>query len=159
MTFVDGVNLCKLAEFKGNSKVPVPQIVKARLGQNLLNVLAKAWGEMIFELNFFNADPHPGNVCVGRKKIGLLDWGQMKRMPEFSVYQFAKMVEAINGKNQSEILHNFYALGIKVADPSDKDFVEKMALTMLDTRKVCYLNPYSVNPQLFRVYLPVKIVE
>ena len=145
MTFVDGVNLCKMAEFKNNSRIAVPSLVKARIGTNLLNVLAKAWGEMIFELNFFNADPHPGNVCIGRRSIGLLDWGQMKRMHQNSVYQFAKMVDAINSKNQTKILQNFYGLGIKVTDTSDTDFVEKMALTMLDTRKVpgLVLDPFS----------------
>lgn len=150
MTFVDGVNLCKLAEFRGNSRIPVPQMAKAKIGQNLLNILAKAWGEMIFELNFFNADPHPGNVCISRKKIGLLDWGQMKRMPESSVYQFAKMVEAITSKNQTEILKNFYALGIRVSDTSDTDFVEKMALTMLDTKKVpgLVIDPFSKDSSI-----------
>jgi aarF domain-containing kinase len=61
MTFVDGVNLCKLAEFK-TKKRKVSSFVEQKVGKKLLNVLAKAYGIMIFELNFFNADPHPGNL-------------------------------------------------------------------------------------------------
>lgn len=60
MTFVDGVNLCKLAEFK-TKKRKLSNFVEQKVGRKLLNILAKAYGIMIFELNFFNADPHPGN--------------------------------------------------------------------------------------------------
>ena len=149
MSFVEGINLCKLSEFKNSSK-NIPTLVKLKIGRNLLNVLAKAWGEMIFELNFFNADPHPGNVCLGKDKIGLLDWGQMKRLPDTTVYKFARMVEAINSNNSTDIRKNFFALGIKVSDPENLEFVERIAITMLDTKIVpgFIIDPFSKNNSL-----------
>jgi len=149
MTFVEGINLCKLAEFK-TKKRSVSNFAKQKIGRHLLSVLAKAYGEMIFELNFFNADPHPGNICLAPTKIGLLDWGQMKRLPDVLVYKLAKAVEAINSKNRTEIIRNFFSLGIEVADPSKVDFVEGIALTMLDTRKVSgfIIDPFSKNSAL-----------
>ena len=56
MTFIEGQNLCKLAEFKDREK-SMPTFMKEKIGRNLLSVLAKAWGAMIFEFKFFNADP------------------------------------------------------------------------------------------------------
>lgn len=145
MTFIEGDNLCKLAEFKDRNNT-VPAFVKQKLGRGLLNVLAKAWGEMIFELQFFNADPHPGNVCVSRRgQVGLLDWGQVKRISDSTVYKFATMVEAMNSQNCTQIISAFNNLGIKVNDPSNLKFVEGMALTMLDTRRVpgFVIDPFS----------------
>ena len=54
MSFVEGENLCKLAEFRdktGSSAMPL--WLQKRYGSKLLKVLAKAWGEQIFELRTF----------------------------------------------------------------------------------------------------------
>jgi predicted unusual protein kinase regulating ubiquinone biosynthesis (AarF/ABC1/UbiB family) len=64
MTFIEGQNLGKIAEFKdkafyGNS---MPKFVKDRFATTILDILARAWGEQIFVLNMFNADPHPGII-------------------------------------------------------------------------------------------------
>ena len=59
MTYLDGDNLCRLAEFKDKDR-NIPIWIKHRIGKGLLDVLAKAWGVMLFDLKFFNADPHPG---------------------------------------------------------------------------------------------------
>jgi aarF domain-containing kinase len=155
MSFVEGNNLCKLAEFKDkNGMGSVPGFIKDRIGRNLLNVLAKAWGEMIFELQYFNADPHPGNICISSaqrdgevkgRKVGLLDWGQMKRISDVTTYKFAKMVDSIHHGNASEIAKSFFDLGMRVSDPTNTAFVSDMAMTMLDTRKVSgfVIDPFS----------------
>ena len=54
MSFVEGDNLCKLAEFRdktGSSTMPL--WLQKKYGSKLLKVLAKAWGEQIFELRTF----------------------------------------------------------------------------------------------------------
>jgi predicted unusual protein kinase regulating ubiquinone biosynthesis (AarF/ABC1/UbiB family) len=58
MTFVEGQNLCRLAEFRkqGNAKDNfITKKIKQKYGKKLLDILAKAWGEQIFTLRFFNA--------------------------------------------------------------------------------------------------------
>jgi len=134
MSFVEGDNLCRLAEFKKESKA-MPLWVKQRLGRKILDTLAKVWGEMIFEMRFFNADPHPGNICLG-PKIGVLDWGQMKRVTDDAAVKFSRMVLAICTNDQENITKAFAGLGIKMSNPEDKRGTEFMALSMLDTRVI-----------------------
>ena len=75
----------------------------------MLTVLAKAWGEQIFELRMFNADPHPGNISIDKKtrKVGLLDWGQVKIVSDELAVNFALMIQAMNSRNQMEIVKSF----------------------------------------------------
>jgi aarF domain-containing kinase len=134
MSYVEGDNLCRLAEFKDQGR-NVPTWVKERIGRQILDTLAKVWGEMIFEMRFFNADPHPGNICLG-KRIGVLDWGQMKSVSDDAAVKFSHMILAIHSGNQDRINSAFTNLGIIMTNPDDKRGVEMMALSMLDTRKI-----------------------
>ena len=55
MTFMEGENLGKLAEFSNSRRnIFVPLFVKQKLGKKILDVMAKAWGEMVFNLQCFN---------------------------------------------------------------------------------------------------------
>jgi predicted unusual protein kinase regulating ubiquinone biosynthesis (AarF/ABC1/UbiB family) len=56
MTYIEGSNLGRLSEFSHTKRnVFVPLFAKQQMGRQILDVLAKAWGEMIFNLQFFNA--------------------------------------------------------------------------------------------------------
>ncbi|MDJ0787302.1 MAG: AarF/ABC1/UbiB kinase family protein [Myxococcota bacterium] len=63
------------------------------------------YGAMMFELGSFHGDPHPGNLLVlpdGR--IGLLDFGLCKDLPEGFAYKVADMmVCALVGDNEGSI--------------------------------------------------------
>ena len=90
-------------------------------------------------------------VCIGNiiyrtggyGKVGLLDWGQMKRMPEQLLVHFANMIDALNSKNQEKIVEAFFKLGFTVDQPNDWATVEGIAKTMLDTKVV---PGYDMNP-------------
>lgn len=143
MTFVEGDNLSKLAEYKSSPSL-ISGILKRRMGKKLLDVLAKAWGIMIFDLRNFNSDLHPGNVCLSQQHgVGLLDWGQVKRVSDSLAVDFSKLVVAINSKKESEIVDAFFALGIRVSNPSDRKTVKAIALTMFDTQRV---PDYIIDP-------------
>ena len=77
--------------------------------------------------------------------MGLLDWGQIKRIPEPLVMRFAEMVEALNGHNQSHVAHCFGQLGVSVEKPQDLVTTVAVARTMLDTKVVpgFDMNPFS----------------
>lgn len=144
MTFVEGNNLGKLAEFRANKlDVLIPTFVKQRIGRKILDVLSKAWGEMIFNLQFFNSDPHPGNICLSPHSIGLLDWGQVKRIGDDMTYNFAQFIEAMNSRDQNRTCEAFLKLGVKVGNPAAKSSVEGIAVTMLDTR---VMPGYDMDP-------------
>eukprot|EP00607_Mallomonas_marina_P002039 CAMPEP_0182430998 /NCGR_PEP_ID=MMETSP1167-20130531/45511_1 /TAXON_ID=2988 /ORGANISM="Mallomonas Sp, Strain CCMP3275" /LENGTH=451 /DNA_ID=CAMNT_0024616813 /DNA_START=224 /DNA_END=1579 /DNA_ORIENTATION=- len=147
MTYLDGDNLSRMAEFR-NKKRNVPLWIRHKIGKSLLDVLAKAWGVMIFELKFFNADPHPGNIIFrtgSSNKVGLLDWGQMKRIPDYMALNFAHMVEALNTNNQTRVIESFFRLGVTVDMPDDVRTTEGIARTMLDTKPFggFDMNPFS----------------
>jgi len=45
MSFVEGDNLCKMAEFRHKGRAgALPKWLKKKFGTRLLTVLAKAWG-------------------------------------------------------------------------------------------------------------------
>ena len=158
MTYIDGDNLSKLAEYKQKEgSPPVPAFIKRRAGTKLMNVLAKAWGAMIFELRTFNADPHPGNICLGGGgvggggggeasrglQVGLLDWGQVKRVGDKLALDVATFILAVESKEEGAIVDSLFNLGVRVSNPSDRAMVKRIALTMLDTGRV---EGYVIDP-------------
>jgi aarF domain-containing kinase len=150
MTFVKGQNLGKLDEFSHTKSIFVPIWIKQRLGRKILDVISKAWGEMIFTHQWFNSDPHPGNICLNQHSIGLLDWGQMKRISNDATYKFAKFVQAMNSRHQNSTADAFLNLGVIVGNPQDKRSIEGLAVTMLDTRVMhgFDMDPFSPNNAL-----------
>jgi predicted unusual protein kinase regulating ubiquinone biosynthesis (AarF/ABC1/UbiB family) len=102
----------------------------------------------------FNADPHPGNICIDKKSrtIGLLDWGQVKRVPDLLAVNFALMIRAMNSRKQEEIVRAFFNLGIEVSNPKDIQCVADIAVTMLDTRNVpgYIIDPFNPGNALKR---------
>lgn len=96
----------------------------------------------------FHADPHPGNILLDvsptGKKLGILDWGQVKRLCSRRVASIAELFlkidqyhKAINtqtiAQTRNEVVTAFLALGIRVVRPNDIESVSRMALTMFDT--------------------------
>lgn len=155
MTFIDGENICRLAEFKDkNGPTIMPMWLQKQFGKNLLSVLAKAWGEQIFVLRMFNADPHPGNICIDKKNrmVGLLDWGQVKIVSDTLAVNFSLMIQAMNSRNQEKIVESFKRLGVEVSNPNDYDSIADIAVTMLDTRVVpgYIIDPFNPNNALKR---------
>jgi predicted unusual protein kinase regulating ubiquinone biosynthesis (AarF/ABC1/UbiB family) len=139
MTFIEGDNICKLAEFRNRKchTLMTPWLQK-KFGTKLLSTLAKAWGEQIFELRVFNADPHPGNICIDKRTraVGLLDWGQVKTVSDKLAVDFSRLITAMNSREQKRIVDAFVNLGVETSNPEDYDSVEGIAVTMLDTRNV-----------------------
>ena len=151
MTFVDGPNLSKMDEFRASPSRFIPGILKQRAGKKLLDVLAQAWGAMLFDLRAFQADPHPGNICISPTHgIGLLDWGQVKHVSDSLALKFGTLVLAIHANKESEIVDALFDLGVTVSNPSDRKTVSAIAVTMLDTRRVkgYVIDPFSPDNSL-----------
>ncbi|WMV21213.1 hypothetical protein MTR67_014598 [Solanum verrucosum] len=57
---------------------------------------------MILKSGFFHADPHPGNIliCKGSEaSVALLDYGQVKDLPDELRLGYARLVLAIADNN------------------------------------------------------------
>jgi hypothetical protein len=67
----------------GNAPPALPGPQKRTFGSwaALYAALHKAWGAQIFRLGEFHTDPHPGNLILMEDgRVGILDWGQTKRL-------------------------------------------------------------------------------
>ncbi len=89
LEYLDGIQVTRTAELVEAGHKPAD--VARRVGG--------LYGAMIFELSFFHGDPHPGNLLVlGDGRIGLLDYGLCKELPEgFALLVARMMVSAMIG--------------------------------------------------------------
>jgi predicted unusual protein kinase regulating ubiquinone biosynthesis (AarF/ABC1/UbiB family) len=154
MTFIEGDNLSRLAALNQHNAISkLPRHIKQKIGSKLLRSIVKAWGEQIFVLRIFHGDPHPGNICITPSgRIGLMDWGQVKVLPEELCKKYAKMVLALHSRQQAAIVQSFRGLGVIVSNPADVQAIERIALTMFDTiaGKHYVLNPFSSKSAIKR---------
>ncbi|CAM9749507.1 unnamed protein product [Chrysoparadoxa australica] len=164
MSFVEGQSL---ASIKRGKKEHFRSLRK-RIGRQLLNTLADAWGHMVFDEGLFNADPHPGNILImpegknwgpfglalgllriktPKLRVGILDWGQIKELEMGPRTKFAEMICAISSQKSDDIVSSFRELDIKLSNPEDESSTEKLALVMFDTKTIPGLdfNPFSEN--------------
>ena len=82
------------------STTPPPSLVN--LGR-FLQVLVDVHAYEIFEMGVFNGDPHPGNIMLmpdGR--LGLIDYGQVKRISCDARRAYAKLILAVVNRDAAE---------------------------------------------------------
>jgi aarF domain-containing kinase len=73
---------------------------------DLLETAMKVHGHQIFVNGTFNGDPHPGNLVLVKNsgKLGLLDFGQVKRLSPQRLEQIARLIIALSDDNKAEIV-------------------------------------------------------
>eukprot|EP01033_Poteriospumella_lacustris_P009128 gene9128-6566_t len=174
MSFLEGRSLSQLSQVSQNTTTSskVALLSQKHLTMEILRILGEAWALMLFEprnrprvpasatnekgmvsspdldTGVFHADPHPGNILLelspANKKLGILDWGQVKRLRSRRVASIAELFlkidqfhKAVNtqtiARTRNEVVTAFLALGIRVVHPNDVESVSRMALTMFDT--------------------------
>jgi len=67
----------------------------------------------------------------------------MKRLPDDILIKFAKLVEALNSKDNNRIIKQFFDLGVRVEKPDNVTSVGFHAKVMFDT---CQVPGYDINP-------------
>jgi ubiquinone biosynthesis protein len=83
LEYLEGIQVTRIAAFEaaGHKRAEVARKIGA------------LYGAMIFELGFFHGDPHPGNLLVlADGRIGLLDFGLCKELPEGFARNVAQMM-------------------------------------------------------------------
>jgi aarF domain-containing kinase len=75
-------------------------------------------GHEILVDGFFSGDPHPGNILLLRKEdgspqIGLIDYGQVKKLTKETRHLFAKLIIALDEENKDEIVRLMKKAGMR----------------------------------------------
>lgn len=91
--------------------------------EKYVNLLVDVQGYQLLSLGCFNGDPHPGNLMVlDDGKLGLIDFGQTKRISNKDRLGVARVIEAIGSKkHDSDIANAMRNLGFRTK--ADKDEV------------------------------------
>lgn len=83
-------------------------------GPALAKTITAAYGQMLLVDGLFQADPHPGNILVlGEGRVGLLDFGLTKELPDTMRLGFARLVLASAARDVPAILAAFGELGVR----------------------------------------------
>ena len=71
----------------------------------VMDTLVRVHGYEIFHDGAFNGDPHPGNVLLMPDgKLGLVDYGQVKRMKVSDRIIYAKLIIALDKEDRAEVV-------------------------------------------------------
>lgn len=80
-----------------------------------IDLLLDVHGFQIFRVRIFNGDPHPGNILLTPdQQIGLIDYGQCKRLSQKEAENLAQLIVAIDdGANDDIVANSMRACGFK----------------------------------------------
>lgn len=71
----------------------------------VMNTLIRVHGHEVFVDGAFNGDPHPGNILLMEDgRLGLIDYGQVKRMKVADRITYAKMIISLSRNDQAEVV-------------------------------------------------------
>ncbi|CAM6094753.1 unnamed protein product [Calypogeia fissa] len=98
----------------------------------IMDILLNVHGHQILVDGCFNADPHGGNfLLLPDGRIGLIDYGQVKRYTKNERLEMAKIIAAMYKNDQKHIPNMVIANGYK-SRYSNPDVIRKMIVVVLD---------------------------
>ncbi|KAK6123694.1 hypothetical protein DH2020_042563 [Rehmannia glutinosa] len=157
MEYIDGVPILKLGDEMAKRGINPGGKVAAAAKQNILKSLTLAYGQMILRSGFFHADPHPGNILICRgSEVALLDYGQVKDLPEKLRLGYASLVLAIADNDPIKASESYRELGIDTLSKCEDEKKEmlRLAQTMFDTKLppgVTMLQPFSEESSIKKI--------
>ncbi|RYR77827.1 hypothetical protein Ahy_A01g002482 isoform B [Arachis hypogaea] len=165
MEFIDGIPIMNLGDEIAKRGINPRGRAAAAAKQKILQSLTLAYGQMILKSGFFHADPHPGNIliCKGSEasqlpyiQVGLLDYGQVKDLPEPLRLGYANLVLAIADGDQLRAAKSYRELGIETISNCENEQQElfRLATTMFDTKLppgVTMLQPFSEESSIKKI--------
>jgi ubiquinone biosynthesis protein len=108
-----------ILEFLHGTPLSNPAALRARSVdlRATLRRIATLYATMIFEHGFFHGDPHPGNILVlDDGRLGLLDFGLAKDLPEGFPIHAADLLRSVLANNAPDAALAARKLGFVIAD-------------------------------------------
>lgn len=101
-----------------------------RKAQKYIDLVVDVQGHQMLVLGCFNGDPHPGNLLIlNDGKLGLIDFGQTKRITNEERLGVARVVEAIgHARPTSDIADAMRNLGFRTKLDKDEVLARYAAL-------------------------------
>ncbi|RLN24178.1 hypothetical protein C2845_PM07G31890 [Panicum miliaceum] len=157
MEFIKGTPIMNLGSEMAKRGIDPGGKIAAMAKQKILSDLTLAYGQMILKDGFFHADPHPGNILICKDtEVALLDYGQVKEMPEDLRLAYANLVVAMADDDLLRAEEGFRELGIKTRTIADNKLEElfQLSLRMFDTRLppgVTVMSPFADDSSLTKI--------
>ncbi|XP_019159571.1 PREDICTED: uncharacterized protein LOC109156165 isoform X2 [Ipomoea nil] len=157
MEYIDGIPILKMGDEMAKRGINPSGRLAVAAKQNILKSLSLAYGQMILKSGFFHADPHPGNILICKgSEVALLDYGQVKDLPENLRLGYANLILAIADNDQVKALQSYRELGINTVSKCKDELNElfKLAQTMFDTKLppgVTMLQPFSEESSIKKI--------
>ncbi|HSO20938.1 MAG TPA: AarF/UbiB family protein, partial [Desulfosarcina sp.] len=96
----------------------------------------RATVRQIFEVGFFHADPHPGNMLVSEgKTIILLDWGMVGRLTAEDRYELVDLITAIVEKDSRRLVDALLTIAAPGGEVNRRS-LERSLMDILDAHLV-----------------------
>ncbi|KAM3381300.1 putative protein isoform X3 [Capsicum galapagoense] len=156
MEYIDGIPILKLGDEMAKRGIRDGKLA-AVAKQNILKNLSLAYGQMILKSGFFHADPHPGNILICKgSEVALLDYGQVKDLPDELRLGYARLVLAIADNDPLRASESYRDLGIETLSKCQDEQNEllRLAQTMFDTKLppgVTMLQPFSEESSIKKI--------
>ncbi|KAK4843637.1 hypothetical protein QYF36_010896 [Acer negundo] len=157
MEYIDGIPILNLGDEIAKRGINPGGKIAAAAKQNILKSLTLAYGQMILKSGFFHADPHPGNILICKgSEVALLDYGQVKDLPDKLRLAYANLVLAIADNDPIRASESYRELGINTVSACENEQQElfKLAQTMFDTKLppgVTMLQPFSEESSIKKI--------
>ncbi|KAH9720708.1 protein kinase superfamily protein [Citrus sinensis] len=157
MEYIDGIPILNLGDEIAKRGINPGGKIAATAKQNILKSLTLAYGQMILKSGFFHADPHPGNILICKgSEVALLDYGQVKDLPDNLRLGYARLVLAIADNDPIGAAESYRELGIETLSKCEDEQKEmfKLAQTMFDTKLppgVVMLQPFSEDSSIKKI--------
>lgn len=117
---------------------------------SLPEVLFEVQGHMLFESGFVNTDPHPGNIMfLDDGRLGLIDWGQVKRLTVEQRCQLARAVIAVADDDEILAASFMRAMGMRTAKDLDWTY----------SRQAYFFLASWSDPRVLEIGGPLKVEE
>lgn len=119
MDYIDGIKISDV-ERQREAGIDTPQVAAS---------LIDLYNTMILERGMFHADPHPGNLFVvppnepgGKAKIGLVDFGLTKALPDEFREQLIVLTSAIVSEQPEAITGTMEGMGFRTRERNDETY-------------------------------------
>ena len=130
-------------DFLSGTKIThIPPVAKTELdGARLVDALFRAYLKQMLRDGLFHADPHPGNVLLVGKCIGMIDLGMVSHVSPGLQDRLLQLLLAIGDSRSEDAARSLYLIGQCTDDSDQKGFERAVADLVEQNREIARQRP------------------